>query len=184
MIQFYDPRQPYGYFSNFSRHALTLDGKSWPTSEHYFQAMKYWPHRLDLVEQVRLAERPSKAAELGRSRIYPMREDWERPPSPEMWARIPYTQPVDVQDGVVRDRPLEPIFARTKDIVMFEAVHAKFAQDADLTSLLLSTGGEQLVENALHDPYWGWGSSRNGENKLGRILMLVRTRLTDPNLGV
>lgn len=136
--------------------------------------MKFWPARPDLVEQVRLAPKPHAAAEMGRSRVNPMRADWETIPVPEMWSRIPYTQAVYVRDGVSRDRRQEPVFARTKDIVMFEAVYAKFTQNTELKHHLLSTGGEQLVENAIHDPYWGWGASRNGENKLGRILMMVR----------
>ena len=36
---FYTPReQPYGCFSNFSRHGATMDGVWWPTVEYYFQA--------------------------------------------------------------------------------------------------------------------------------------------------
>jgi hypothetical protein len=29
--------KPYGCFSNFSPHPVLMDGKTWPTSEHYFQ---------------------------------------------------------------------------------------------------------------------------------------------------
>src|SRR5437870_3212881 len=36
-IYFYSTRGDHGCFSNFSRHAFELDGKRWPTSEHYFQ---------------------------------------------------------------------------------------------------------------------------------------------------
>jgi N-glycosidase YbiA len=174
MIQFYDPADNYGCFSNFSKHPLTLEGKQWATSEHYFQAMKFWPHRPDLIEAARKAPSPGKVAELGRQRTNPLRADWESHPVPEMWTRVPYTQPVFVRDGVPRDIRQEPIFARTKDIVMFEAVYAKFTQNTELKQILLSTGQEQLVENAIHDPYWGWGASRKGQNKLGRILMMVR----------
>jgi ribA/ribD-fused uncharacterized protein len=39
-INFYSARDEYGCFSNFSRHPIFLDGKRWPTSEHYFQAQK------------------------------------------------------------------------------------------------------------------------------------------------
>lgn len=178
MILFYEPAGSHGCFSNFSVHPFTLEGKQWSTSEHYFQAMKFWPHRMDLVEQVRSAPRPAKAAELGRMKINPLRADWEGAPIPEMWKRIPYERPVYVRDGVPRDLRQEPVFARTKDVVMFEAVYTKFTQNTEIKQILLSTGNEQLVENALHDPYWGWGASRNGQNKLGRILMMVRGYLT------
>jgi N-glycosidase YbiA len=75
-ITFYSPReQPYGCFSNFSRHPLELDGVRWPTSEHYFQAQKFagTPH----AEEVRRARTPKEAAEMGRDRSRPLRPDWE-----------------------------------------------------------------------------------------------------------
>ena len=40
-IYFYSVREEYGCFSNFSAHAITLKGKRWPTTEHYFQAQKF-----------------------------------------------------------------------------------------------------------------------------------------------
>ena len=41
-IKFYRERdQPYGCFSNFSRHRFEVDGMPWQTVEHYFQAMKF-----------------------------------------------------------------------------------------------------------------------------------------------
>ena len=41
-IKFYRERdEPYGCFSNFSRHSFEMDGTPWQTVEHYFQAMKF-----------------------------------------------------------------------------------------------------------------------------------------------
>lgn len=76
IIAFYSPReQPYGAFSNFSRHGFMLDELWWPTSEHYFQAQKF----MDAAyrERIRQAKTPKYAAELGRSRAMPLRPDWE-----------------------------------------------------------------------------------------------------------
>jgi ribA/ribD-fused uncharacterized protein len=75
VIHFYSPRDEYGCFSNFSRHRVFLDGKTWPTSEHYFQAQKFagTPHE----EEVRRQETPRQAADLGRDRKRPLRKDWE-----------------------------------------------------------------------------------------------------------
>jgi len=39
-ILFYRVNEPFGCFSNFSRHPVSIDGRTWPTTEHYFQAMK------------------------------------------------------------------------------------------------------------------------------------------------
>jgi len=75
VIYFYSPRDEYGCFSNSSRHSINLDGRTWPTSEHYFQAQKYAGTLHE--EEVRRQETARQAAELGRDRKRPLREDWE-----------------------------------------------------------------------------------------------------------
>ena len=179
MIKFYRHEDPHGYYSNFSRHEVTIYDKTWPTSEHPFQAMKFHPHRSDLVEAVRLAPTPGTAARMGRDRSVPIRTDWDSNPTGlnpygDMPAtRVPQLpQPDDQVDR--RGVTAESIFARTKDVFMYEVVLAKFTQHDDLRRFLLETGNEILIEDADSDPYWGWGASKVGENKLGRILMMVR----------
>jgi ribA/ribD-fused uncharacterized protein len=75
IIYFYSTSGPYGCFSNFSRHPVKLDGKTWKTSEHYFQAQKFagTKHELDVFN----ADSPKTAAEIGRDRKKPLRPDWE-----------------------------------------------------------------------------------------------------------
>jgi hypothetical protein len=75
VIRFYSTTGEYGCFSNFSRHPVFLKKKRWPTSEHYFQAQKF-AGRPD-EEEVRLANKPSQAARMGRDRKRPLRRDWE-----------------------------------------------------------------------------------------------------------
>jgi N-glycosidase YbiA len=75
VIYFYSTSGEFGCFSNFSRHAVHLDGKRWRTSEHYFQAQKF--AGTEHEETVRQAKTPSEAANLGRSRKLPLRRDWE-----------------------------------------------------------------------------------------------------------
>lgn len=75
-IKFYKVSEvPYGGFSNFSHHGFELDGRFWPTSEHYFQAQKFagTPHE----EALRLAKSAMKAAHMGRERDRPLRPDWD-----------------------------------------------------------------------------------------------------------
>lgn len=191
MITFYDPRNPWGFFSNFSRHRVIIYGRDWSTSEHAFQAMKFWPHRLDLVGAVHGKPTPGQAARLGRDRSFPIRDDWESSPC-KLTLRIegadmpPAPGTFHYQDdGVNRSgiTQVEPVLARSKDIFMYEVVYAKFTQHSDLKEKLLSTGEEPLVEAAEFDPYWGWGPSRNGLNKLGRILMAVRSSLRPGIIG-
>lgn len=75
-IYFYSHlEKPYGAFSNFSHHGFVLDGRYWPTSEHYFQAQKFVGTEFE--EQVRLVDGPMAAAKMGRKRSFPLRADWE-----------------------------------------------------------------------------------------------------------
>ena len=37
-IYFYHLNEPFGEFSNFYSSPIKLDGYTWPTTEHYFQA--------------------------------------------------------------------------------------------------------------------------------------------------
>ena len=74
-IQFYRVNEKFGEFSNFSPHPIKVDGKTWPTSEHYFQAQKFVA--TEQQEAIRQARSPMIAARMGRSRERPLREDWE-----------------------------------------------------------------------------------------------------------
>ena len=74
-IFFYETRGEYGCFSNFSKHPISLDGKVWPTTEHYFQAMKF--AGTEHEEAVRAASTAMVAAKMGRERSRPLRKDWE-----------------------------------------------------------------------------------------------------------
>ncbi|MFZ5893856.1 MAG: NADAR family protein [Myxococcota bacterium] len=74
-ICFYSVHDAYGEFSNFAPFPITLSGKRWPTSEHYFQGQKFLNPRDQ--EQIRRARTPMIAARLGRDRSRPLRRDWE-----------------------------------------------------------------------------------------------------------
>lgn len=41
VIRFYRQGDEFGEFSNFAAFPIKLDGKTWPTTEHYFQAQKF-----------------------------------------------------------------------------------------------------------------------------------------------
>ena len=75
-ILFYSANGDYGCFSNFSRHPVKLKGKVWPTSEHYFQAMKF--EGTEHMGEVLRASGPGEAARMGRDRKRPLRKDWEQ----------------------------------------------------------------------------------------------------------
>ncbi len=146
-IRFYHVDEPYGCFSNFSRHSFHLDGVLWPTSEHYFQAQKFTG--TPYVEKVWAAESPREAFNLGRDKSLPLRSDWDQ----------------------------------VKDNIMRRAVLAKFETHADIRELLLSTGDEEIIEASPVDGYWGEGKDGKGKNRLGKILMEVRSILRDQKNG-
>jgi ribA/ribD-fused uncharacterized protein len=74
-IYFYAVGHEYGEFSNFAAYPILLDGKRWPTTEHYFQAQKFAGTKQE--ERIRKAESPMKAARMGRSRKYRLRKRWD-----------------------------------------------------------------------------------------------------------
>ncbi|KST62841.1 NADAR family protein [Mastigocoleus testarum] len=77
-IYFYSAREKiYGCFSNFSQHGFKLDGDWWITSEHYFQAQKFVETDRLWFERIRDVTTPKDAANMGRSRKHPLRNDWE-----------------------------------------------------------------------------------------------------------
>lgn len=141
-IYFYSDREePFGTFSNFSRHGFMLDDTYWPTSEHYFQAQKFVGTEHE--EIIRQSPAPKVAADRGRERSRPLRADWNE----------------------------------VKEDVMRRALQAKFAAHKSLRDLLLSTGDEEIVENAPGDFYWGVGRDGTGKNRLGFLLMELRAEL-------
>ena len=74
-IRFYSVNDAYGEFSNFARYPITIKGKTYPTSEHYFQAMKFY----SAADQkaIRTVKSPAVAARRGRDRKRRLRRDWD-----------------------------------------------------------------------------------------------------------
>ena len=78
------------------------------------------------------------------------------------------------------------VMVKVKVKVMKTAVLAKFSQNECLRQKLDATGDRMLVETT-RDPFWGAGvtinspsllnRSWNGQNKLGKILVEVRSHL-------
>lgn len=60
----------------YSRHGFELDGAEWPSVEHYYQAMKF--EEAAYREQIRSAQHPADATQLGKSKKHGRRKEWER----------------------------------------------------------------------------------------------------------
>jgi len=74
-IKFYEKDHPYGFFSNFSNHAVYLKNKIWKTSEHYYQSQKFAD--TDYEEEIRKAPKPSMAKDMAEKSSFPIRSDWK-----------------------------------------------------------------------------------------------------------
>lgn len=79
--------------------------------------------------------------------------------------------------GRSRAHPLRSDWATVKEDIMREALLAKFTQHPRLRSLLLSTGDAALIEHTRNDSYWGDGGDGTGKNRLGELLMELRSQL-------
>lgn len=88
-IYFYKADQPYGCFSNFSPHPITINRIKWQTVEHYYQAHKLLgtPDQ-PLMEVIRQAENPEQAAAIGRDRARTIRVDWNTAKQKVMWTAV------------------------------------------------------------------------------------------------
>jgi ribA/ribD-fused uncharacterized protein len=81
--------------------------------------------------------------------------------------------------GRDRSRPLRKDWEAVKEQVMYEAVKAKFSQNADIHAILMGTGDATLVEHTFNDSYWGDGGDGSGKNRLGFVLEKVRKEFAD-----
>lgn len=75
VIKFYSVTDEFGEFSNFAYYPVKIDGKTWSTTEHYFQAQKF--NDPNYQEKIRKAKTPNIAAILGRDRKQKIRNDWD-----------------------------------------------------------------------------------------------------------
>ena len=149
-IRFYKSWDTYSALSNFSAHAVDIDGENWLTSESYYQAQKFddsQPEGAKIKNVILKANSPEKASQIGRLK------QRERP------------------DLVRKD------WNSIKSHVMERVLRAKFAQHRSAQSLLLSTGQKRLVEDSPVDNVWGSGRNNDGENLLGKALMKLRDEL-------
>jgi len=140
-IRFYHSDQPGGYLSNFSLHSVFLEGVSWRTVEHYYQAQKFSANKIK--QEIRLSATPTLAKSLAKEHQSERIPDWES----------------------------------KKESVMLAALRAKFLQHPDLGDLLKDTGTHRLVELTENDAYWAETTDGSGLNRLGVLLMKVRSEL-------
>lgn len=150
-IHFYYPTMPYFEFTNFwDKHPVTIDGKVWPTTEHYYMAQKFIGPNAYLQEKIRNMQTPDEVFKLAHTHIGSekdkIRKDWN-----------------DILVDVMR-----------------KALQAKFTQHPELMDVLKSTGKSLIVEHSEKDSFWGDGHKPVTplSNWLGKLLMEIRDGVT------
>ena len=74
-ILFFSKSDTHREFSNFAPFPIELDGKRWPTTEHYYQAHKFTD--LELQAKICKAPKPIAAKKLADLRRGSIRPDWD-----------------------------------------------------------------------------------------------------------
>jgi ribA/ribD-fused uncharacterized protein len=156
ILYFGRDRGEFGFLSHFQPAPIELDGATWPTVEHYYQAQKSFDPAYVLA--VRSAVSPGIAKRLAAQPAAPRRI------SGQSWFRKHGTLPRADWHEVKLD-------------IMRRADAAKFHQHPDLAARLLATGDAELIEDSPAEPFWGTGPDGLGLNWAGRVVMEVRDQL-------
>lgn len=138
---------------------VTIDGKTWPTTEHYYQAQKF-PDSQAYQDAIRAY------GEKGESfRDFPK---FARDQSKKLGLTL------DTQSWDERSPE-----------VMRVAVRAKITQHPEVVKagLELLPADVIIVEATKHDRIWGDGDNGKGKNLLGQIWMEERIRLANPGMS-
>ena len=149
-------REIFGFLSHFHPAEIRLDGETWPTAEHYYQAQKSDDPRYR--EAIRSAKGPGRVKRLAAQPTAPGKQ------KRQSWFR---------KNGALP----RPDWHEVKLEIMRAADWAKFSQNPDLARLLLNTGDAELIEDSPSEPFWGTGPDGAGLNWAGKVLMEVRERL-------
>jgi ribA/ribD-fused uncharacterized protein len=66
-----------GYLSNFYNSEFSIDNKVYRTTEHYFQAAKFFETNPDIAEKIRLTKDPMYAKKIAKDNYLFKQSNWE-----------------------------------------------------------------------------------------------------------
>jgi ribA/ribD-fused uncharacterized protein len=145
----------YRNFSNMSDHRIEFDGSTYPTVEHYFQAMKAKEFKDDEMYEKILKAKTAKAAKALGKKV----KGFEK----EMWdSKKDDIMRVGVRTKFVQHPELRKQLQETGERIIGEA---------DARNKYWSIGTSVTSEKSKHPDKWA------GQNKLGKIMMDLRTEL-------
>jgi ribA/ribD-fused uncharacterized protein len=147
----------YRNFSNMSEHRIDIDGSTYPTVEHYFQAMKAKEFKDDEIYEKLLKAKSAKAAKaLGKKVKGFEKEVWD--------AKKDGIMQVGIRTKFVQHPELRKQLQETGDRIIGEA---------DARNTYWGIGTSMTSEKAKHPTKW------RGQNRIGKILMDLRTEFND-----
>jgi predicted NAD-dependent protein-ADP-ribosyltransferase YbiA (DUF1768 family) len=178
IIEFYDPKKPYGWGSNFYPiKNLVIDGERWLTTESYFQAMKFrgpsaTPRSIQYSNLIKDADGPAKVAMLGRQKknlrfgkTWVLNKAKDRRIVNDLIDE--YSSNVDTSLNVSIRKDWRTASVRA----MMTALIDKFTQNPELLKAITNIpDNSYLVEHTSRDSIWGDGGDGSGSNYLGKIL--------------
>jgi ribA/ribD-fused uncharacterized protein len=152
----------WAFLSNFYLCKITHQGIVYPSSEHYYVAMKVKEDQLingkmcpasDVREMISKISTPGQVKRFGRS--LSIRKDWD-------------SVKLKAMEWVIRE---------------------KFTKHPDLKEMLIQTGNEEIIEsNYWHDIFWGVCTcekcGNKGENHLGKLIMKIRDEIRNQNRNI
>lgn len=160
-IEFYDAKKAHGFLSNFYISPITIQGITYSSVEHFFQASKFddpWYR-----DQIIKAKTPAMAKYIAAQKII---------------GRWPWQIQLDIiiENGISRGVHIRENWDKHRIKVMIKGVLHKF-KNPTLRKMLLDTDRAILIEASPRDNFWGWGKDKKGKNMLGKILMCVRDKI-------
>ncbi|WP_299437509.1 NADAR family protein [uncultured Aquimarina sp.] len=143
------------------------------------------------MEEIKFYSEKGNWGEFSNFALYPIRIDGEIWPTTEHYFQAQKFENNSYKDKIRKSRSpmkaaelgrsrkmkIKKNWDRIKDNIMYDAVFAKFTQYSELTDLLIKTNHAKIIEHTENDTYWGDGGDGKGKNKLGKILMKVRSKL-------
>jgi ribA/ribD-fused uncharacterized protein len=81
--------------------------------------------------------------------------------------------------GGSKDHPLRADWDLVKETVMYRGLELKALYNEEFVTDLLASKDRMLIENSPSDYYWGNGHLKTGQNRLGHLLMRLRSQIRD-----
>jgi ribA/ribD-fused uncharacterized protein len=103
------------FLNNFSRHPVTMGGETYETSEHYFQAAKFFRTDPEWAKKVAEAKGPAACKKLGNSREHKIQENWNK-----IWALI-YMEKVLIRKARQHECVMNQLMATGHDYIVERA---------------------------------------------------------------